>query len=180
MNQTLRIAFIALLALGCQEAPGPTSSDQPAAATPWTDVHEAAWDLVASSAHVTLITLDAEGHPQARILDATPPDSGEFVIWMGTNRGSAKVREIENDARATLYYQAPNADGYVSLRGRASIVDDPDMKERYWRPAWEAFYPDREAMYVLIRFEPQDGEVVSFADGLMGDSLTWAAPEFEF
>ena len=172
---------VALLTAACAE-PIDTSAPEPNAdlALEWGEVHQVGWDIVASSQHVTLITLDAGGHPQARILDATPPDSGQFVIWMGTNRNSAKVRKIENDPRATLYYQAPNGGGYVTLRGRATMVDDPEMKERYWRPSWEPFYPDREAMFVLIRFEPKNGEVVSFADGLLGDSLTWAAPDFRF
>jgi general stress protein 26 len=101
-------------------------------------------------------------------------------IWMGTNRNSAKVREIQNDDRATLVYRIPGGTGYVTLRGRASIVDDPAEKEQRWRPHWDAFYPDPEAMYVLIHFEPEDGEVVSFQADLVGDSLTWAAPEFRF
>lgn len=169
------------LIVGCQaapeERPSDQQTDQPAA---WTESHQIAWDIVAASRLVTLVTLNEEGHPQARILDATPPDSGEFVVWMGTNRNSAKVAEITHDPRATLFYRSPDGGGYVTLRGEASIVEDAAMKERYWRPAWEAFYPDREAMFVLIRFEPEDGEVVSFANGLMGDSLTWAAPEFSF
>ncbi len=175
------LALVALMMAACQEPADPSSPEPVADRTmEWSEVHQAGWDIVASSRHVTLITLDAEGHPQARILDATPPDSGEFVIWMGTNRNSAKVQEIQNDARATLYYQAPNGGGYVTLRGMATMVDDPEMKERYWRPSWASFYPDREAMFMLIRFEPENGEVVSFADGLLGDSLTWVAPEFRF
>lgn len=176
-------ALCAVLSLivGCQAATDPPRSDQETnAPVPWTEAHRVAWDIVASSRLVTLITLDDAGHPQARILDATPPDSGEFVVWMGTNRNSAKVAEITHDPRATLLYRSPDGGGYVTLRGLATIVDDADLKERYWRPAWEAFYPDREAMFVLIRFQPEDGEVVSFAHGLVGHALTWAAPEFSF
>jgi len=170
-----------LLAAGCAKTPDAGSIEsQESAPQPWTEVHHTAWDIVSSSRHVTLITLDEGGHPQARILDAIPPDSGRFEIWMGTNRNSAKVREILADPRATLYYQIPNGGGYVTLRGMAEIVDDPAAKERYWRDAWEPFYPDRQAMFVLIRFQPMDGEVVSFADGLVGETVTWAAPEFEF
>ena len=174
------VVFVLALVLmaGCQEqtAPGPSSP------TPevWTDGHAAAWDIMASARLLTLITLDEAGQPQARILEALPPDSGRFDVWMGTNARSAKVREIRANPRATVFYQIPDGTGYVTLRGRALIVDDHALKDRYWQPHWIAFYPDPERMYVLIHFEPEDGEVVSFAHGLEGDSLTWAAPEIDF
>lgn len=142
--------------------------------------HEVAWDVMASASTLTLITLNEDSQPQARILDATPPDSARFDVWMGTNVNSAKVGEIRANPRATIMYQIPNSMGYVTLRGMAEIVDDPALKEKYWREGWAPFYPDREAMFILIHFTPFDGEVVSFAHGLLGDSLTWAAPEFGF
>lgn len=145
-----------------------------------TEAHRVAWDIMSEASLLTLITLDSEGQPQARILEALPPDSGRFDVWMGTNLHSAKVGEIQQNPRATVFYQIPGGSGYVTLRGQAQIVDDPALKEKYWRPHWTAFYPDPEIMYVLIHFTPNDGEVVSFADGLQGDSLTWAAPEFGF
>ena len=175
----LRNSCLALLAaFGCQAAPLPESGVR-SASEEWTETHQVAWEVVASSELVTLITLDRDGQPQARLLESLPPDSARMDIWMGTNRNSAKVRELRNNDRATLVYRIPGGVGYVTLRGRATIVDDPVEKERRWRPHWEAFYPDRAA-YVLIHFEPEDGEVVSFPADLVGDSITWAAPEFRF
>lgn len=175
------LSLVVVLCLaGCQSAtdPAPPAAvDQP---QEWTSTHQAAWDIVAASPLVTLITLDAGGQPQARIVESLPPDSGRMDIWMGTNRNSAKVTEIERDPRATLFYRIADGSGYVTLRGRATIVDSPTEKERYWQPRWEAFYPDREATFVLIHFEPHEGEMVSYGAGIVGDSLTWAAPEFSF
>lgn len=163
-------------------ADAPAARANPRAGVPpeWTELHQAAWEIVTSEALVTLITVDAKGQPQARLVESLPPDSGRMDVWIGTNRNSAKVREIENNDRATLVYRIPDGSGYVTLRGRATIVDDPVEKERRWRPHWEAFYPDREAMYVLIHFVPEDGEVVSYGAGIEGDEGTWAAPEFGF
>lgn len=168
-----------LLLAGCEQPPvfDAESDDVP---VEWTDTHQVAWEVVSSQQLVTLITLSQDGQPQARIVESLPPDSGRMDIWIGTNRNSAKVREIQKDDRATLFYRMPGGAGYVTLRGRASIVDDRREKEARWRPHWEALYLDPEAMYVLIHFEPEDGEVFSFAADLVGDSLTWAAPEFRF
>ena len=167
--------------VGCRQPDGlPTS--EPASPVPetMTKAHQVAWDIMSEASLLTLITLDSEGQPQARILESLAPDSGQFDVWMGTNVNSAKVGEIQQNPRATVFYQIPGGSGYVTLRGQAQIVDDPVLKEQYWRPHWEAFYPDPDEMYVLIHFTPINGEVVSFAHGLTGDSLTWAAPEFGF
>ncbi len=185
MNRGLTAALIlfVIFATGCQSQTEQVDTGPAGTAGPdpvWTSTHDVAWDIVAASDFVTLITLDAAGQPQARMLEAIPPDSGQFNVWMGTNVNSAKVQEINNDPRATLYYQRRDNSGYVTLRGRADIVDDPVLKEKYWRPHWTAFYPDPETMYVLIHFTPENGEVVSLSQGIRGDSLTWAAPEFGF
>ena len=181
MNGLLRFigGAMVFLVVGCQEPPSLPVTNEDESAAAWTSTHQVAWDIVASSGLVTLITNNAEGQPQARIVESIPPDSGRLDIWMGTNRNSAKVQEIQRNDRATLLYQIPGGVGYVTLRGSASIVDDPMEKEKRWLPHWEAFYPDREAMFVLIHFVPEDGEVFSFPAGLVGDSLTWAAPEFD-
>lgn len=167
-----------LLLMGCRAAPD-TESQQTLSEVR-TDAHDVAWDVMSSAHLLTLITLDEAGQPQARILEALPPDSGRFDIWMGTNARSAKVQEIRANPRATVFYHVPDGAGYVTLRGRASIVEDAEFKERYWQPHWTAFYPDPDEMYVLIHFIPEDGEVVHLGSGLEGDSLTWAAPELIF
>jgi len=180
---TAALVLLATVSTGCQSQTEPLDTGPAGTAGPeavWTSMHDVAWDIVAASGLVTLITLDAEGQPQARILESIPPDSGQFDVWMGTNVNSAKVREITGDPRATLYYQRGDNSGYVTLRGQAEIVDDPVLKEKYWRPHWTAFYPDPERMYVLIHFTPENGEVVSLTQGIRGDSLTWAAPELDF
>jgi general stress protein 26 len=72
----------------------------------------------------TLVTIGAGGHPQARIMDAFPPDEG-MVVWMATTPASRKVGEIRKDPRVTLSYFDANTMGYVTLLGRAALVADP-------------------------------------------------------
>jgi len=126
----------------------------------------------------TLITLDESGHPQARTMEPFQPEDN-MVVWFGTNRHSGKVEEIEADSRATLHYQMPDGKGYVTMTGHASLVDESAEKEKRWMPQWSAFYPDREEMYVLIKFVPDRLEVVSYPHGLIGDSVTWEAPTLD-
>jgi general stress protein 26 len=80
----------------------------------------------------------------------------------------------------TLYYFAPEADGYVAISGIARLVDDPAEKSRRWKSGWEPYYADREADYILIAVSPERMEVISYARGIVGDPETWAPPVVEF
>ncbi|MCA1790096.1 MAG: pyridoxamine 5'-phosphate oxidase family protein [Thioalkalivibrio sp.] len=136
---------------------------------------DVAREIMLASRFCTLVTIPESGHPRARIMDPFPPEEG-LAVWMGTHRKTRKIEDIRNDPRVTLSYFDSEAGRYVSLMGRARIVDDPAEKERHWKSEWEAFYPDRERDYLLIAVTPETIEVVSDVDGIVGDSETWLPP----
>lgn len=166
----LGVMLIAVSA-AAQEPPSPTHSREALLA--------AARDVIAAARYATLITLDAAGHPQARAIDPFTPDD-DFVVWIGTNRRTRKVGEILRDPRVTLYYFDELSAAYVTIRGTARVVTDPEDTARRWKPEWEAYYPDRAADYVLIAVTPRRLEIVSEQLGIVGDPLTWAPPAVEF
>jgi general stress protein 26 len=125
--------------------------------------------------YCALITLDETGHPQARTMDPFPPDSN-MTVWFGTNSDSRKVKEILNNSKATLYYEAPDARGYVVLKGNAFMVDDSDKKLKHWKPEWKIFYPESKENYTLIKFIPEKLEIVDYKNKIVGDSDTWKVP----
>jgi general stress protein 26 len=104
----------------------------------------------------------------------------DMEVWLGTDRRTRKVQDIEKDPRVTLYYFAPEGDGYVSISGTARLVDDPVEKNRRWKSGWEQYYADREADYILIAVRPKRMEVISYSRGIAGNPETWIAPVVEF
>ena len=132
-------------------------------------------ELIAGARYAALLTNRPDGPPGARTVDPFPPDS-EFVVWIGTNPRTRKVAEIRRDPRVTLYWFDPGAAGYVTLEGRARLVDDPTALRRHFKPEWAAFYPDRRRDFLLVEVRPTRLEVVSPAHGIVGDSLTWRPP----
>jgi len=135
----------------------------------------AAKEIMAEAGTCVLITLDAESNPMARIMDPFPPES-DFTIWFGTKSQSRKVNQIKNNSTVTLYYQDSDASGYVVIHGNAQIVDDPEEKEKRWKDAWEAFYPNNKEGYVLIKVSPEWLEILSYSRGIVGDPETWQTP----
>jgi len=140
---------------------------------------KAAQELMIATRYCALITVDAAGRAHARTMDPFPPEK-DLIVWLGTNPRSRKVAEIRRDARVTLYYFDAASQGYVTLYGRARLVDDPKEKARRWKEEWKAFYPDREKGYLLIAVTPQKLEVVIEKKGIVGNSAVWTPPSVTF
>ena len=136
---------------------------------------------IMEAAHfATLVTVDETGRPRPRVMDPFPPDS-QMVVWLGTNPRTRKVAQIRNDDRVALLYFDPVGSAYVTLLGRARLVDDPGEKRRRFKPEWAALYPDRDRDYLLIAVAPERVELISVRDGVGAvDSLTWRPPAVEF
>lgn len=133
-----------------------------------------AHEILSQTRYCALITLDETGHPQTRTMEPFPPEE-DFTLWFGTTKHSRKVKQIQHDSRATVYYFDDKNFGYAVFTGKAFIVDDQKEKQEKWMDHWADFYTDREKDYVLIKFVPDRLEVVSPKDGLTGDAVTWRA-----
>ncbi len=120
----------------------------------------------------TLVTIGADGVPQARIVDPTSPDSA-LVVRLATNPRSRKVAEIRADPRVTLLYFDPARLAYVTVVGRATEITGA-AKSAHRKKEWDAFFdkekPDTYSLYQIV---PSRIEVVSAQDGLSGDASTW-------
>jgi len=136
-------------------------------------------EIILSAGNCTLITLDNEGVPRARIMDPFSPEE-DFVVWFGTNSKSRKVDQIKNDTRVSLFYFDSNTTDYVLIHGKAQLVNDPFEKDKRWKAKWNDFYPNRTEGYLLIKVSPIWMEILSNSRGIFGDSLTWEPPSLIF
>lgn len=132
-------------------------------------------DVMRAARFAALITRDAAGASSARTIDPAPPDSA-MVVRFVTNPRSRKVGELARDARVTLYYFDAKGMRYVSLAGVAREVRDTSKKAAMWYAEWTPFYPGKERAAAMYEVVPSRVEVVSEADGVVGDSVTWAVP----
>lgn len=139
----------------------------------------AATEMMQAARYCALITIDHSGHPQVRTMDPFSPDENMHV-WMGTNINSRKVSEIRDDSRVTLYYEAPNGTGYVVIQGNAHLIEDQEATEKYWKEEWEAFYPDKNSTYMLIKVIPRKLEIIDYKYNITGSPITWEVPYLEF
>ena len=126
-------------------------------------------DIIDSARCRTLITVDENGKPRARTMSPFTPEEN-FVIWLGTNPRSRKVKQIKNNPNVMVYYYDTKGWSYVSVAGQARIVNDPEKKAHYWKKSWTRYYPDPEKDYILIEVTPNRLEICSYKYKLFWDS----------
>ena len=130
-------------------------------------------EIIDSAYYCTLISVDKNGQPRARVMEPFKPDDN-YEIWLATNPKSRKVQQIKNNSKSTVNYFNKAELSYVSLMGNAFIVNDETIKSQKWKEGWEQHYKNKKEAYILIRFVPESLELVSYKKGYTGDKITWA------
>jgi general stress protein 26 len=125
--------------------------------------------IVDSAQCRALVTVDEEGNPRVREMSPFPPDD-DWIIWLGTFPTSRKANQIKNKPNVVVFYYDSDGYSYVAVSGKAQLVNDPNLKEKYWKEGWKRFYPDRDTQYILIKVVPERLEVCSFKYHLLWDS----------
>jgi general stress protein 26 len=150
-------------------APGPASTTASRAA-----ILEAATDIMRLARYCTLVTIGADGHPQARIVDPFAPED-DLTIWIATNPLTRKIEDIRRDPRVTLLYFNQSKSEYVTVLGTARIETNARIKAAHWKPEWSGLYKNenRGDDFLLVRVQPTRLEVSSVERGLKNDEKTW-------
>lgn len=138
-----------------------------------------ALQIINESSFCSLITIDEDGIPAARMMQ-TLPVGDDFVIWLGTKPNTQKVAQIKANSKVSVYYTDANSTAYVNVQGRADIITDRLSKEKYWKQGWEAYYPDKEKDFALIKIKPEKLQIVSYTMGIVSTEENWRAKEIIF
>ncbi len=164
--------FFTLLSLSCTNNPQTISPYRNDFTSGESKVLAVARATVNDAYFGSLISIDATGQPRARIMEPFAPEK-DFSIWMATNPKSRKVRQIQHNPKVTMHFFDKQKLAYVSLMGKAFLVNDPEIKATKWKEGWEKFYKNKEDAYLLIHFVPEYLELINIAESYTGDSLTW-------
>lgn len=140
---------------------------------------KAAIEIIESSGTCALITKDKNGFSRVRTMDPFAPEK-DLTIWFGTNPKSRKVSQIKNNNDVTIYYRDKDGSGYVTIHGKAKLVNLQRLKNNYWKDTWKSFYPNKKENYLLIKVTPIWMEIVSPTRNITGDLKTWEPPMLYF
>lgn len=97
-------------------------------------------ELVAGVEVAMLTTIGPDGKLYSRPM-ATLELDANGVLWFFTRRSSGKVDSIEEHQNVNLSFGSPEDHRYVSVTGKAKLVDDPAKALELWKPSLRAFFP---------------------------------------
>jgi general stress protein 26 len=162
--------------LRAETAPAPEKPSTPLGRS---ELIAAAREIIASQQYCALVTQDEEGRAQVRTVNPFPPEE-DMAVWIATGTQTRKVQQIRHNSQVTLYYaDHSKATGFVSIRGKALLVDDRAEMIKRKRGYWDSVFPEFKNL-VLIKVIPEHLEVLNYSRGANGDPATWHAPSVEF
>ncbi len=140
---------------------------------------KAASDIISQNHYCSLVTVDSVGQPQIRTMNPFP-NPKEFVVWFATSRYSSKAREIRSNPKVAVYYaDHAKGNGYVTITGTATVIDDKDLLMKMKRDYWNGISGWQD-IFVLIKVVPQKLEVINYTYGAVNDPKTFRAPAVVF
>ncbi|WP_343649289.1 pyridoxamine 5'-phosphate oxidase family protein [Stenotrophomonas sp.] len=96
-------------------------------------------------------------------------------LWFATAADSPKVAEIALNPRVNVAYASTSKNTYVSVSGRARIVDDREKIEALWSPAMKLFFPGgkEDPNLRLIQVRAETAEYWEGPGTLLGKALSF-------
>ncbi|MGH8078026.1 MAG: pyridoxamine 5'-phosphate oxidase family protein [Lysobacter sp.] len=94
-------------------------------------------------------------------------------LWFVTSADSAKVAEIGANPHVNVSYASTSANTFVSVSGRAEIIDDRAKANRLWSPSMKMFFPGGkdDPNLRLIRVEADTAEYWDGPGEIFGKAL---------
>lgn len=96
----------------------------------------------------------------------------DHIAYFTTNTSSGKVKQIQNDPKAAVYYSVPDDFRGLTLVGNMEVVADRDTRHAVWQEGWEMYYPKGkdDPDHTVLRFVP--------VRGVYYHRLTWQTLSF--
>lgn len=103
---------------------------------------ERLWAMIKDIRFAMFTARHAGGHLHSRPMTTQNKDLGQdSSLWFFMSRRSDPVHDIAQDAEVNISYADVGADSYVSVSGRAAVVDDLGKKQQLWSKMAEAWFP---------------------------------------
>lgn len=91
---------------------------------------------------------------------STQNETFDGTLWFLTDKSTPKIVEIEGHAQVNVSYANPSSSTYVSVSGRAFVVEDREKIVQFWSEAHKVWFPDGpdDPDIVLIKVEVDQAE----------------------
>jgi len=135
------------------------------------------WDRIEKVRPAMMTTAALDGSFRSRPM-WTQGDEFDGALWFFVSDDGSLAGELERNPRVGLSYAAPDKDLFVSVSGRAALVEDRAKAEELWNTFAEAWFPGGvdDPHLGLLRvdveqaqyWEDKKPKVLQFAEILVG------------
>jgi len=100
------------------------------------------WSLVRQIREAMLATCDAQGRLHAQpVTTLNRAEHEDASLWFFLRRDGDAARSIAVDPRVAVTYADPGNEHFVSIGGRARIVERMSLVDALWTPASRRWFP---------------------------------------
>ena len=115
--------------------------------------------LVKGIKFAMMTTVDPDGSLNSRPM-ACQHTEFDGDLWFFTQKTSGKILALMKDQHVNLAYASPSDQRYISISGRAEIVEDPQKAKEIWNPSYKTWFPkgleDANLVLIKVRVETAD------------------------
>lgn len=99
------------------------------------------YDLLRDIKYCMLTTVEKDGSLRSRPM-YTQQEEFDGDLWFFTGLDNAKIEEIQVDPQVNVSYIADGHKQFVSVSGRAEVIQDRIKIEKMWKPYYKAWFPE--------------------------------------
>ena len=99
------------------------------------------WDLIRNEHTAVLVTVGTDGSLDSRPMGCVQKEF-DGTLWFLTFKESPKILEIAENQHALVSYARPSDYEFISISGRARIVDDRAQVHALWSEGFRVWFPD--------------------------------------
>ena len=117
------------------------------------------YDILDGFSTAMFITIGPGGRPAARPMQIAKAEDEGGDIYFFTGRAGTLATEVKEDAMVLLAFQDDNS-AYLSIRGKARVIEDTARHQFYWKEAYRVWFPGgpSDPNLALIGVAPIDAE----------------------
>ncbi|PNK60221.1 pyridoxamine 5'-phosphate oxidase family protein [Psychrobacter sp. FDAARGOS_221] len=117
-------------------------------------------EIVKDIKFAMMTTITSEGHLHACPMTTSETSLGAREVWFIGDKTTEAVANISNNPQVNLSYVNQDGKDYVSINGKAELIDDQDKLDELWSPVYNAFYEHgkKDENIQLIKVVPNGAE----------------------
>jgi general stress protein 26 len=121
--------------------------------------YQRAWEII-EKVGVCMFTTRFEGGLRARPLEARPDRKTDRLLFV-TDARSAKREELQRWPDVGLVFMDAAGKAYLSITGRARVVEDDELRAVAWRASDAVWWPQgpRDPNVCVLAVEPSAAEL---------------------